>query len=197
MDFAYYSRPFPALQQHAVILVDDGIAAGSTMRAAAAALRRLGAERLVIAVPTGHGRAVDSIGAEADALYCANMGLPSPWRTPTSSGVTCGKTRSRQYCRARDKTVDRDRLRTDMRRKHPAAQKLLGQDGRSRAASGRQRRRQPSMPFAARSSRSARRAPPRPSSARWGRATGNVFDPESPLDLHHRAGRGHGARFHL
>lgn len=66
-------RPFPGLQDCPVILVDDGIAAGSTLRAAVAALRRHGADRLVIAVPTGHGQAVQGLVAEVDALYCANI----------------------------------------------------------------------------------------------------------------------------
>lgn len=66
-------RPFPELWNRPVILVDDGIAAGSTMRAAVAALRGKGAAAIVIAVPTGHQNAVMEIAREADALYCANI----------------------------------------------------------------------------------------------------------------------------
>src|SRR5712691_1392925 len=44
-------RPAPELRGHTVILVDDGLATGATMRAAAEALRRLGPSRLVVAVP--------------------------------------------------------------------------------------------------------------------------------------------------
>lgn len=45
-------RPPPAVQERTVILVDDGIATGSTMRAAIEALRQLEAARIVVATPT-------------------------------------------------------------------------------------------------------------------------------------------------
>lgn len=45
-------RPAPDVQQRTVILVDDGIATGSTMRAAVEALRKLEAARIVVAAPT-------------------------------------------------------------------------------------------------------------------------------------------------
>jgi len=45
-------RPPPAVGGRTVILVDDGIATGSTMLAAVAALRRLGPARVIVAVPT-------------------------------------------------------------------------------------------------------------------------------------------------
>lgn len=66
-------RPMPKPGKRPVILVDDGLAAGSTLRAAIQALRRAGAEQLVVAVPTGHRQSVQAIAAEVDALYCANI----------------------------------------------------------------------------------------------------------------------------
>lgn len=45
-------RPAPDVQGRTVILVDDGIATGSTMKAAIEALRQLEASRIVVAVPT-------------------------------------------------------------------------------------------------------------------------------------------------
>lgn len=45
-------RPAPKVQGRIVILVDDGIATGSTMRAAVAALRKMKARRIVVAAPT-------------------------------------------------------------------------------------------------------------------------------------------------
>jgi len=45
-------RPAPGVQGRIVILVDDGIATGSTMKAAIEALRQLDASRIVVAVPT-------------------------------------------------------------------------------------------------------------------------------------------------
>ena len=56
-----------------VILVDDGIAGGATMRAAIAALRREGAASIVIAVPTAHHEALDGLAKFAHAAYCANV----------------------------------------------------------------------------------------------------------------------------
>ena len=44
-------RPAPALEGRVVILVDDGLATGATMRAAAAAVRSSGPERVIVAVP--------------------------------------------------------------------------------------------------------------------------------------------------
>ena len=66
-------RPFPDLGDRSAILVDDGLASGFTMRVAVTALRNTGAERIVIAVPTGHRRSVEMIAREVEALYCANI----------------------------------------------------------------------------------------------------------------------------
>ena len=66
-------RPLPLFAAHRLILVDDGIAAGSTLRTAIAALRRQGASEIAVAVPTGHLRSVELIAELADAMYCANI----------------------------------------------------------------------------------------------------------------------------
>lgn len=62
-----------AIKGRTVILVDDGIAAGSTMRTAIAALRNLGAARVVVAVPTAHDRSLATLRALADEAVCANV----------------------------------------------------------------------------------------------------------------------------
>src|SRR5688500_6788463 len=54
-------RHFPDVGGRTVILVDDGLATGSTMRAAAAALRALGAGRLVAAVPVAPQESCDAL----------------------------------------------------------------------------------------------------------------------------------------
>jgi len=54
-----------------VILVDDGLATGSTMRAAAAALRRLQPARVVVAVPTAAPEICDEFRSEVDQIVCA------------------------------------------------------------------------------------------------------------------------------
>jgi len=66
-------RALPDLSPKMVILVDDGIAAGSTMRAAIAALRKLGSERIIVAVPTAHGRSLDALRSLADEVVCADI----------------------------------------------------------------------------------------------------------------------------
>jgi len=54
-----------------LIVVDDGLATGSTMRAAIAALRTLEPARIVVAVPIASREAAASLRREADALLCA------------------------------------------------------------------------------------------------------------------------------
>lgn len=63
-------RPFPDVTGRTVILVDDGIATGSTMKAAVQALRQLGAGRVVIGVPVAPARAVDEFREVADDFVC-------------------------------------------------------------------------------------------------------------------------------
>jgi predicted phosphoribosyltransferase len=72
-------RPFAALDGRTAILVDDGIAAGATLRTAIAALRARGASDIVVAVPTGHSESVQRIAALADAVYCANVRAGYPY----------------------------------------------------------------------------------------------------------------------
>lgn len=63
-------RPAPALTGRTVILVDDGIATGSTMVAAARALRSRDPEWLVVAVPVAPATARTLIEGEADEFVC-------------------------------------------------------------------------------------------------------------------------------
>ncbi len=64
-------RPPLDVRGRAVILVDDGIATGSTMRAATEALRQRGAARLVLAVPVGSAEACRRLAEEVDETVCA------------------------------------------------------------------------------------------------------------------------------
>jgi predicted phosphoribosyltransferase len=61
-----------------VVLVDDGLATGSTMRAAVAAARRLGPARVVVAVPTAPASTCQRLRGEADEVVCATT--PRPFR---------------------------------------------------------------------------------------------------------------------
>ncbi|HEV2841250.1 MAG TPA: phosphoribosyltransferase [Chthoniobacterales bacterium] len=66
-------RPAPDLRERVVILVDDGLATGATMRAAAAALRKQGVAQIVVAVPVGAPETCREIDSEVDATICLAM----------------------------------------------------------------------------------------------------------------------------
>lgn len=64
-------RPAPELRNRVVILVDDGLATGATMRAAVAALRQRGVARIVVAAPVGAPETCRELEQEADETICA------------------------------------------------------------------------------------------------------------------------------
>ena len=70
-------RPFPAIQDRVVILVDDGLATGSTMRAAVAALRAEGPREIVVAVPVGAPETCSAMARLADDVVC--LMTPEPF----------------------------------------------------------------------------------------------------------------------
>src|SRR5438552_12002260 len=65
-------RPPPELRDRVVILVDDGLATGATMRAAVKALRQRGAAKIVVAVPVGPPDTCREFEDEADEVICAS-----------------------------------------------------------------------------------------------------------------------------
>ena len=60
-----------------VIIVDDGLATGSTMLAAVRALRQQGAKRVLVAVPVGPPGTCDALRREADEVVC--LSSPEPF----------------------------------------------------------------------------------------------------------------------
>lgn len=66
-------RPPLKLEGKTVILVDDGIATGSSIRAAISALRQLKPARLVVAVPVAPLSTCDHLKSEVDQLVCVFM----------------------------------------------------------------------------------------------------------------------------
>ena len=75
---AYGGRDPPDLTGKTVILVDDGLATGATMRAAALAVRRLDPARLVVAVPVAAEETCDQFRDVADEIVCEVT--PRPFR---------------------------------------------------------------------------------------------------------------------
>jgi putative phosphoribosyl transferase len=70
------NRPPLPIAGRVVILVDDGLATGSTMRAAVLAIRRLRPERVVVAVPVGTREACEALRDIADDVICVRMPEP-------------------------------------------------------------------------------------------------------------------------
>ncbi len=70
-------RPAPRVEGRTAILVDDGLATGSSMRAAAAALRARRPGSVVAAVPVAPAEACEVVRAEVDELIC--LAKPEPF----------------------------------------------------------------------------------------------------------------------
>lgn len=67
------ARPTPDLHGRVVVLVDDGLATGSTMRAAVAVVGRQEPARVVVAVPVGARDSCEALAPEVDELVCLSM----------------------------------------------------------------------------------------------------------------------------
>jgi predicted phosphoribosyltransferase len=64
------NRPAPVVEGKVVILIDDGLATGSTMRAAAQALKKRNPERLIVAVPVAAPETCRELAREVDEIVC-------------------------------------------------------------------------------------------------------------------------------
>jgi len=67
------NRPFPEVAGRAIILADDGLASGYTMKAAVSYLRRRKPVSITVAVPTGSAETVKMLLREVDTLCCLNV----------------------------------------------------------------------------------------------------------------------------
>ena len=71
-------RPWPTIEDKHVILVDDGVATGATMRAAIAALRMQSPASISVAVPVAPFDTLTHLRSEADEVVC--LATPEPFR---------------------------------------------------------------------------------------------------------------------
>jgi len=69
-------RPMPSLRNRTVILVDDGLATGSTMKAAVEAAKHEQPTRVIVAVPVGAPETCRELANRADEVICARMPTP-------------------------------------------------------------------------------------------------------------------------
>jgi putative phosphoribosyl transferase len=68
--------PYPSLENREVIVVDDGIATGSTLKAAIMSIRKKGARTIIVAVPVGPPDTVQKFSRLADRVVCLQMPEP-------------------------------------------------------------------------------------------------------------------------
>ena len=66
-------RPFPDLSGRTVILVDDGLASGFSMVAAAESIKTWLPRKMFVAVPTGSAHAIAPLASKVDKLVCLNV----------------------------------------------------------------------------------------------------------------------------
>jgi putative phosphoribosyl transferase len=69
-------RPFPQIRNQTILLVDDGIATGSTMRAAISVLRQEKPNQIVVAIPVAPSTVCEELQAEVEAVVCVKKPEP-------------------------------------------------------------------------------------------------------------------------
>ena len=63
-------RPAPTIKGRTVVIIDDGLATGSTMKAAIQAVRQQDPRRLIVAVPTAPSETCEQLKGSADEVVC-------------------------------------------------------------------------------------------------------------------------------
>jgi putative phosphoribosyl transferase len=71
-------RPLSDLRGRTVLLVDDGMATGSTMLGAISVVRAQGAKQIIVAVPVASEEAYRRVAQQVDRVYC--LATPEPFR---------------------------------------------------------------------------------------------------------------------
>jgi predicted phosphoribosyltransferase len=71
-------HPQPSLEDVTVIVVDDGLATGATMRAAVRAVKQMNPAEVIVAVPVGSHDTCEDLRKRVDLVVCAMT--PEPFR---------------------------------------------------------------------------------------------------------------------
>lgn len=94
-------RPKPEISGSTVILIDDGLATGATMRAAAAAIKTKNPAKIVVAVPTGARDTCELFGREVDEVIC--VATPEPFYGVGAWYGNFSQTTDEEVCELLDK----------------------------------------------------------------------------------------------
>jgi predicted phosphoribosyltransferase len=98
------NRPKPNISGSTVILIDDGLATGATMRAAAAALKTKNPTKIVIAVPTGAADTCRFFEGQVDEVICVTT--PEPFYGVGAWYEDFSQTTDEEVCELLGKTVN-------------------------------------------------------------------------------------------
>lgn len=96
-------RPAPPVRDHTVILVDDGLATGATMRAAIATLRPAQPRRIVVAVPVAAPQMCAQVRADAEEVVC--LLTPEPFYAVGVWYEDFAPTSDKEVCRLLDQAA--------------------------------------------------------------------------------------------
>jgi putative phosphoribosyl transferase len=94
-------RPNPEIRGSTIILIDDGLATGATMRAAAAALKTKNPAKIVIAVPTAARDTCEFFRREVDEVICVST--PEPFYGVGAWYEDFSQTTDKEVCELLDK----------------------------------------------------------------------------------------------
>ena len=98
-------RPSPEVKDKIVILVDDGIATGSSMMVAVQALREQGAGRVIVAVPVAPPGAISQLNTLAGEVVC--LAQPEPFAAVGQWYNDFSQVEDHEVCRTLDRLLDR------------------------------------------------------------------------------------------
>ena len=88
--------PAPSIQNRTIVVVDDGLATGSTMKAALQALRQQKPRRLIVAVPTAPAETCEQLKLLADEVVCTTT--PDPFLAVGGSYIDFSQTTDEEVC---------------------------------------------------------------------------------------------------